>query len=45
VHLAGDSFITLEPFHGIHVVFAFIGRDAEGRARYVHYGRVVSRAD
>jgi hypothetical protein len=45
VHLAGDSFITVEPYHGIHVVFAFIGRDATGRAQHVHYGRVVSRAD
>ena len=45
VHLAGDSFITVEAHHGIHVVFAFIGRDAAGRAQYVHYGRVVSRAD
>lgn len=44
VHLEGDSFITVEAFHGIHVVFAFIG-DASGRAKYVHYGRVVSRAD
>ena len=45
VHLAGDSFITLEAHHGIHVVFAFIGRDPAGRAQHVHYGRVVSRAD
>jgi CubicO group peptidase (beta-lactamase class C family) len=45
VHLAGDSFITVEAHHGIHVVFAFIGRDTAGRAQYVHYGRVVSRAD
>ena len=45
VHLAGDSFITVEAHHGIHIVFAFIGRDAAGRAQHVHYGRVVSRAD
>jgi hypothetical protein len=49
VHLAGDSLITLEPYRGIHVVFAFIGSvtDASGveRAKHVHYGRVVSRAD
>ena len=45
VHLAGDSFITVEAHHGIHVVFAFIGRDTAGLAQYVHYGRVVSRAD
>ncbi|MEQ6900834.1 serine hydrolase domain-containing protein [Nocardioides sp. YIM 152588] len=49
VHLEGDSFITAEPFHGIHVIFAFIGNapgpSGEARAKYVHYGRVVSRAD
>ncbi|TIC80505.1 beta-lactamase family protein [Nocardioides sp. GY 10113] len=49
VHFDGDSFITAEPFHGIHVVFAFIGNapgpSGEARAKYVHYGRVVSRAD
>lgn len=42
VHFTGDSLITVEPYHGIHVVFAFIG-DEGGKAKYVHYGRVVSR--
>jgi CubicO group peptidase (beta-lactamase class C family) len=49
VHLEGDSLITVEAYHGIHVVFAFIGdtTDSSGasKAKYVHYGRVVSRAD
>ena len=31
------------PVHGVHPVFAFIGRDDAGLARYVHYGRVVAR--
>jgi CubicO group peptidase (beta-lactamase class C family) len=44
VHLAGDSFIATEAVRGIHVVFAFIG-EAGGKAKHVHYGRVVARAD
>ncbi|GIH22648.1 serine hydrolase [Acrocarpospora phusangensis] len=44
VHLEGDSLIALEPIHGIHPVYAFIGRDDAGLAKYVHYGRVVARA-
>jgi CubicO group peptidase (beta-lactamase class C family) len=49
VHLAGDSLISVEPYRGIHIVFAFIGSvpDPSGadRAKYVHYGRVVSRVE
>ncbi|MFJ9390621.1 serine hydrolase domain-containing protein [Nocardioides sp. NPDC101246] len=44
VHLDGDSFIATEPVRGIHVVFAFLG-EADVPAKYVHYGRVVVRAD
>ncbi|MFC4588418.1 serine hydrolase domain-containing protein [Sphaerisporangium corydalis] len=44
VHFEGDSLISLEPTHGIHLIFAFIGRDATDRAKYIHYGRVVARA-
>ncbi|SDK52085.1 CubicO group peptidase, beta-lactamase class C family [Nocardioides sp. YR527] len=44
VHLDGDSFIATEPVRGIHVVFAFLG-EADAPAKYVHYGRVVARAD
>ncbi|WP_062437308.1 serine hydrolase domain-containing protein [Herbidospora daliensis] len=43
VHLEGDSLIALEPIHGVHPVFAFVGRDESGRAKHIHYGRVVSR--
>jgi CubicO group peptidase (beta-lactamase class C family) len=49
VHLADDSLITVEAYRGIHVVFAFIGSvtSASGadQAKYVHYGRVVSRVE
>ncbi|TYB60159.1 beta-lactamase family protein [Nonomuraea sp. PA05] len=44
VAFEGDSLISLEPAQGIHLVFAFIGRDDAGLAKYVHYGRVVARA-
>ncbi|WP_218009145.1 serine hydrolase domain-containing protein [Herbidospora cretacea] len=43
VHLDGDSLISAEPIRGVHPVFAFIGRDEAGLAKYVHYGRVVAR--
>lgn len=43
VHFEGDSLISAEPIRGIHPVFAFIGRDETGLAKYVHYGRVVAR--
>ncbi|MBB6550384.1 serine hydrolase domain-containing protein [Nonomuraea rubra] len=44
VAFEGDSLISLEPIRGIHPVFAFIGRDDTGLAKYIHYGRVVARA-
>lgn len=44
VAFEGDSLISLEPTRGIHPVFAFIGRDDAGLAKYIHYGRVVARA-
>ncbi|MEV1001513.1 serine hydrolase domain-containing protein [Nonomuraea sp. NPDC050202] len=44
VAFEGDSLISLEPVRGIHLVFAFIGRDDAGLAKYLHYGRVVARA-
>nr|WP_062332661.1 serine hydrolase domain-containing protein [Herbidospora sakaeratensis] len=43
VHLEGDSLIALEAIHGVHPVFAFVGRDESGLAKHIHYGRVVSR--
>jgi len=45
VHLENDSLIAVEDTHGIHPVYAFLGDDGSGRAKYIHYGRVVSRAD
>ncbi|WP_030508236.1 serine hydrolase domain-containing protein [Microbispora rosea] len=44
VHFEGDSLISLESTQGIHPIFAFIGRDDAGLAKYIHYGRVVARA-
>jgi CubicO group peptidase (beta-lactamase class C family) len=40
-----DSLITVEATRGIHTVYAFLGDAAEGRRKYLHYGRVVTRAD
>jgi len=49
VHFADDSLITVEAYHGIHVVFAFIGSvtspSGADQAKYVHYGRVVARVE
>jgi hypothetical protein len=48
VHLVDDSLITVEDYHGIHVVFAFIGSvtsTSGEKAKYVHYGRVVARVE
>lgn len=44
VHFEGDSFISLTSMYGIHPIFAFVGRNEAGLAKYVHYGRVVARA-
>lgn len=44
VLLRGTSLIALEPSHGVHPVYAFLGDDGSGRAAYVHYGRAVARA-
>jgi CubicO group peptidase (beta-lactamase class C family) len=45
VPFEGESFIALEQTHGLHPIFAFIGRNDAGQAKYVHYGRVVARAE
>ncbi|WGL52511.1 serine hydrolase [Nocardioides sp. BP30] len=45
VHLEGDSLISLDQYYGLHPIFAFVGRNDEGLAKYVHYGRVVARVD
>ena len=39
-----DSLIAVEPTRGIHHVYAFLGDAGEGRRKYIHYGRVVTRA-
>ncbi|MDG4785069.1 serine hydrolase [Micromonospora sp. WMMD1102] len=45
VHYRGDSLIPLEPEHGVHAPHAFVGDDGAGRARFLHVGRAVRRAD
>jgi CubicO group peptidase (beta-lactamase class C family) len=44
VRLAPDQLISLESVGGAHSVFAFVGRDDDGRARHIHYGRIISRS-
>ncbi len=48
IPLTGDSLISVESVGGLHVIFTFLGdvegADGSSRAKYVHYGRVVSRA-
>ncbi|MDI1460773.1 serine hydrolase domain-containing protein [Catellatospora sp. KI3] len=43
VRYSPDCLISAEPHHGVHLVFAFIGRDGAGRCQYIHYGRAVAR--
>lgn len=40
-----DSLIAVEPTHGIYPVYAFLGDAGDGKRKYIHYGRVVTRAD
>ncbi len=42
---ADDSLIAREASNGIHPVYAFLGDAGEGKRKYIHYGRVVARAD
>ena len=28
----------------MHLLYAFLGDDGDGRAKYIHYGRAVARA-
>ncbi|WP_426519210.1 serine hydrolase domain-containing protein [Diaminobutyricibacter sp. McL0618] len=39
-----DSLIQLEGQRGIHPIYAFLGDAGDGKAKYIHYGRVVTRA-
>jgi CubicO group peptidase (beta-lactamase class C family) len=43
-HLDGSSFIQVEGSLGVHPVYAFVGDDAAGHAKYIHYGRVIAYA-
>ncbi|MDR1077196.1 MAG: beta-lactamase family protein [Propionibacteriaceae bacterium] len=45
VPLGPDQLIQKEPIGGLYPIFAFLGDDGRGRRRYIHYGRVVERAD
>ena len=45
VGYSDDSLIARDPSNGIHPIYAFIGDAGDGRRKYIHYGRVVTRAD
>lgn len=45
VLLDGETFVTAEPQHGIHMPHVFVGDDGSGRALYLHSGRATRRAD
>jgi CubicO group peptidase (beta-lactamase class C family) len=40
-----DSLIARESTRGVHPIYAFLGDAGDGRRKYIHYGRVVARAD
>ena len=40
-----DSLIAREATRGIHPIYAFLGDAGDGKRKYIHYGRVVTRAD
>jgi hypothetical protein len=45
VGYGSDSLIAVEATRGIHPVYAFLGDAGNGKRKYIHYGRVVTRAD
>ncbi|MDT0263089.1 serine hydrolase domain-containing protein [Jatrophihabitans lederbergiae] len=45
VHFADDTLIPLKADHGMHLPHVFVGDDGAGRARYLHVGRAMPRAD
>jgi CubicO group peptidase (beta-lactamase class C family) len=45
VHYREDFLIPVEPEQGMYVPHAFVGDDGAGRARFLHVGRAVRRAD
>ena len=40
-----DSLIARTATRGIHPIYAFLGDAGDGKRKYIHYGRVVTRAD
>jgi len=40
-----DALIPVEPEQGMYIPHAFVGDDGAGRARFLHIGRAVRRAD
>src|SRR5262249_28235164 len=44
VRFDGDTLISVQPEHGIHMPYVFVGEDGRGRALYIHYGRAMRRA-
>jgi len=44
VRLDGDTFVTAEPEHGVHMPHVFVGDDGAGRSLYLHSGRAIRRA-
>jgi CubicO group peptidase (beta-lactamase class C family) len=44
VWLDGDTFLAVQPQHGMHISYVFVGDDGAGRALYLHTGRAVRRA-
>jgi len=44
VRLDGDTFVTAEPEHGLHMPHVFVGDDGRGQALYLHSGRAIRRA-
>jgi hypothetical protein len=45
VGFGDDSLIAREASRGIHPIYAFLGDAGDGKRKYIHYGRVVTRAD
>lgn len=46
VGLGERELIALEPMmKEMHVVYAFLGDDGNGRSKYLHYGRAIGRVD
>jgi CubicO group peptidase (beta-lactamase class C family) len=44
VRFDGDTLISAQPEHGLHMPYVFVGDDGNGQALYIHYGRAMRRA-